>query len=120
MRYDIWVGFDFDGTLVEFPTPGQPHGPDIPPMVYALQELSKLVPIRIFTARAGNPISKSIVQSRLNSHNLPDIPITDTKDFNLAFFFDDRAITIHPKTGDILTTKPELTRILSMFGISTT
>ena len=111
-----WVGFDFDGVLVEFPAPGEPYGRDIPDMVNLLRLLlDHGITVKIFSARAGNPISKSIVQSWLNLRGL-NIPITDTKDFSLVAIFDDLAIT--SRAGTLLTPLPIVNTILSTLNFT--
>jgi len=112
-----WVGFDFDGTLVEFPAPGEPHGRDIPTMVNLLRLfLDNGIQVKIFSARARNPVSKSIVQFWLDSRGLQNVPITDTKDFFMAALFDDLAIT--SRAGTLLTPIPIVNTILSTINFS--
>ena len=106
-----WIGFDFDGTLVGPPSNGRTHGDDIETMVNLLKLfLSHGITCKIFSARAGNPYSKAIVQSWLDSRGLT-IDITDTKDFSLACIIDDLAIT--SRAGELLTPLPIVNTILS-------
>jgi hypothetical protein len=106
-----WVGFDFDGVLVEFPGPGEPYGRDIPTMVNLLRLfIENGRQVKILSARAGNPASKAIVQDWLEYHNI-DIQITDKKDFSLACIIDDLAVT--SRAGELLTPLDTINTILS-------
>ena len=109
---ELWIGFDFDGTLVGPPSNGRTHGDDIESMVSLLKLfISNGITVKIFSARAGNPYSRQIVQNWLDSRGLPNVPITDTKDFNLALIIDDLAITV--KNGTIITPIDTVNHILS-------
>jgi hypothetical protein len=113
---DLWIGFDFDGTLVGPPTAGQTHGPDYPIMVNLLKTFLELgITVKIFSARAGNHHSRSIVQSWLNSRGL-NLDITDTKDFNLALIIDDLAIPV--SRGEITMPISQVNSLLSRLNFS--
>ena len=113
---DLWIGFDFDGTLVGPPSNGRTHGDDYPAMLSLFRLfLESGIQVKIFTARAGNPHSRQIVQNWLNSRGLPNLPITDTKDSKLALIIDNYSIPV--KNGDIITPIPYTNELLLPLGI---
>ena len=114
-----WVGFDFDGTLVEFPRAGQSHGGDIPSMVRLLRELVEQgVEVRIVTAKAAYPELTAVVQRWLDSHGIGGVKITDRKDFEMVALFDDLAISVEKGIGTIKTDMDYANRLLSLVGMS--
>ena len=113
---DLWIGFDFDGTLVGPPSNGRTHGDDYPIMVNLLKLfIDNGIQVKIFSARAGNPHSRQIVQNWLTSRGL-NIPITDTKDFNLALIIDDLAIPV--SRGEITSPISQVNQLLSRLNFS--
>jgi len=97
-----WVGFDLDGTLAhDSGWKGPQHiGPPIPEM---MQRLQKLVQegqrVKIFTARACVPQNIPPVKEWLRAQGLPDLEVTCTKDFEMLYCYDDRAVEVITNTG---------------------
>lgn len=113
---NLWVGFDFDGTLVGPPSGGKSYGDDYPAMLSLLKLLIEHnIQVKIFTARAAYPQSAAIVQDWITSRGLPNLPITDKKDFNLALIIDNYAISV--KNGDLITPLIHTNTLLSQLGI---
>jgi len=98
-----WVGCDLDGCLA-FDTPGpyspERIGPPIPAMLERLQQLIRDGQrVKIFTARATVPQNIPYVKEWLQRQGLPDLEVTNVKDFACLYFFDDRAIEVIANTG---------------------
>lgn len=101
-----WVGVDLDGTLAEFDEQrGIEHiGRMSLPILKRVQHWLKTgVTVKIFTARATHPALKALVKPWLREHNLPDLEVTNQKDYQLLQLWDDRAIQVEMNTGKILT-----------------
>lgn len=109
-----WVGFDFDGTLCQFPYPdGLPYGPNQPKMVGILRNfIAAGAAVKIVTARASDPYTRASVNDWLRKNDFPAIPITDKKDWTMLALFDDRAITVDPITGEVMTDIDSVSRML--------
>ena len=93
-----WVGFDFDGTISSNGNKGHfeppyPLGEPIPKMIETAKSLLAAgVTVKIFTARASDPLNIPAIRDWTERHGLGRLEVTDRKDFNLIRFFDDRAI----------------------------
>ena len=97
-----WVGVDLDGTLAEAtPWRGMSHiGPPVPLMLRRVKLwLEKGVRVKIVTARAGDPEGLAATQAWLQAQGLPDLEVTDRKDFGMIELWDDRAIQVVQNTG---------------------
>lgn len=114
-----WIGCDLDGTLAEhyWPAKGEFHplviGDPIMPMVH---ELKKLMAdgwkVKVFTARVGpkgnSPNNKGVKLAQIDeaifqwtqTHVGVGLEATCTKDYNMLFLFDDRAIRVLHNTGE--------------------
>ena len=96
-----WIGVDLDGTLAhyesgQFPVIGDP----IPRMMNRVRGwLAKGKTVKIFTARACEPEGIPPVKAWLQKVGLPDLEVTNAKDYNMVEFWDDRAISVIPNTG---------------------
>jgi hypothetical protein len=55
--------------------------------------------VKIFTARATVPQNIPYVKEWLQRQGLPDLEVTNVKDFACLYFFDDRAIEVIANTG---------------------
>ena len=97
-----WVGVDLDGTLAEAtPWRGMSHiGPAVPLMLRRVKLwLEKGVRVKVVTARAGDPEGLAATQAWLKAQGLPDLEVTDRKDFGMIELWDDRAIQVVQNTG---------------------
>ena len=95
-----WVGFDFDGTISrnvikEYTKPPYSLGEAVPEMIATAKSLLEAgITIKVFTARARDPLSIPSIQDWTERHGLGRLEVTDRKDFDLIRFFDDRAIPV--------------------------
>jgi hypothetical protein len=97
-----WIGVDLDGTLAEAtPWQGMSHiGPPVPLMMRRVQQwLAKGLRVKIMTARAGDPEGAAATQAWLKAHGLPELEVTDKKDFGMIELWDDRAIQVVQNRG---------------------
>ncbi len=97
-----WIGVDLDGTLAHF---DRWRGPDsiglpIPSMVKRVEAwIAEGREVRIFTARASEPRLIPPVKRWLKLHGLPDLRVTNVKDFQMIELWDDRAVQVIHNTG---------------------
>lgn len=97
-----WIGVDLDGTLAEAtPWKGMSHiGPAVPLMLRRVRLwLEKGARVKIVTARAGDPEGLKATQAWLKANGLPDLEVTDRKDFGMIELWDDRAIQVVQNRG---------------------
>lgn len=97
-----WIGVDLDGTLAEYTTWKGPNhiGKPVPRMLDRVNRWIKEGRlVKIFTARAAHPEQIPIIQDWLREQGLPDLEITNIKDWNMVELWDDRAITVEKNTG---------------------
>jgi len=103
-----WIGVDLDGTLASY---SSSHGVNIvgeiiDPIAFRIKQwLESGIEVRIFTARASNPDLIAPVQDWLLENDLPALPVTNEKDFDLLQLWDDRVVQIEANTGNVLTPK---------------
>ena len=98
-----WIGVDLDGTLAKYDRwRGFDHvGEPVPVMLARVKFwLEKGYTVKIFTARASVP-EKGIppVKKWLADNGLPELEITNQKDFSMIELWDDRAIQVVSDTG---------------------
>ncbi len=93
-----WIGFDFDGTLaVEYTF--EP----VVPMVERLRAyLNEGAEVRILTARANDPQGTKLVKNWLKKNDLPDLEVTNKKDYQMIVLYDDRARQVIQNTGVVV------------------
>ncbi|MDQ8188504.1 hypothetical protein [Pelagicoccus sp. SDUM812002] len=97
-----WIGVDLDGTLAEYTAwKGLEHiGKPIPLMMQRVQDwIKEGYTIRIMTARASVEGGAEPVGKWLSKHGLPDLAVTNSKDFEMIELWDDRAIQVVTNTG---------------------
>jgi hypothetical protein len=102
MHPGSWIGVDLDGTLAEYHGwKGEHHiGLPIQAMADRVVKWHKMgMKIKIFTARATTPGSAMIIKNWLETHGLPDLEVTNIKDFQMVELWDDRAVGVEPNTG---------------------
>lgn len=98
----LWVGVDLDGTLAhDTGWKGRDHiGAPIPEMLERVKRMLRSgVRVKIFTARATDPRCIPPIRAWLMTHGLPELEITNAKDFDCVEFYDDRAIEVIHNTG---------------------
>lgn len=98
-----WIGVDLDGTLAYYSGwRGLNHvGKPIPVMLARVKHwLEEGYVVKIFTARASEgekgilPVKKWLVEN-----GLPDLEVTNQKDFAMVELWDDRAVQVVANTG---------------------
>ena len=100
---DQWIGVDLDGTLAEYNDwIGVEHiGKPIPLMMERVKGwVAEGKKIKIFTARAihGQDAIHHIHQW-LVQHGLPELEVTNVKDFDMVELWDDRCVSVITNTG---------------------
>lgn len=97
-----WIGVDLDGTLAFYDSwRGIDHiGPPILPMLERVQRwLREGYEVRIFTARCATPEAVPYVKLWLLEAGLPDLQVTNVKDFAMDELWDDRACQVKFNEG---------------------
>lgn len=98
-----WIGVDLDGTLAYYSTwRGLDHiGKPVPVMLARVKHwLEQGYTVKIFTARACEgekgilPVKKWLVEN-----GLPELEVTNQKDFAMVELWDDRAVQVVANTG---------------------
>ncbi|MGN0834698.1 MAG: TerC/Alx family metal homeostasis membrane protein [Candidatus Spyradosoma sp.] len=98
-----WIGVDLDGTLAAYDGwRGLDHvGRPVPVMLARVRHwLANGYRVKIVTARASDP-EKGIppVKRWLAENGLPDLEVTNRKDFDMIELWDDRAIQVVRNSG---------------------
>ncbi len=103
-----WIGVDLDGTLAVY-TRGVPLtdvGEPVPAMVALVRKMiSNGVRVKIFTARAGDEKQVPVIHKWLKSNGLPELEITNIKDYDMLRLYDDRCIQVEANTGRLIVDK---------------
>jgi len=101
-----WIGVDLDGTLAhEIPDsqdPDQIGEPVQAMMQRVLAWIDQGQTVKIFTARASVPRQIILVKEWLKQHGLPDLEVTNAKDFKMIELWDDRAVQVTRNSGEPL------------------
>jgi len=101
--YDEWIGVDLDGTLAHYDGwIGPEHiGDPIPKMMERVKGwISDGKQVKIFTARCSDPEQIQPVRNWLKKQGLPDLEITNIKDYGMIELWDDRCIQVVSNTGE--------------------
>jgi len=101
----LWTGVDLDGTLAfdDRMSSMDEVGDPIPAMLDMVKELIKNnIRVKIFTARAQDPAQLLIIREWLKANGLPELEITNTKDYNMQWLLDDRCIQVERNTGRLI------------------
>lgn len=97
-----WIGVDLDGTLAEYTAwKGGSHiGKPVPLMLRRVRAwLEAGYTVKIMTARASVSGGAAPVSQWLEKHGLPDLEVTNQKDFEMIELWDDRAVQVVANTG---------------------
>ena len=98
-----WIGVDLDGTLARYDGwRGLDHvGRPVPVMLARVRHwLEEGYTVKILTARAGEGNAGILpVKKWLAENGLPDLEVTDRKDFAMIELWDDRAVQVVANTG---------------------
>ncbi len=101
----LWTGVDLDGTLAYYDrnSPFDEIGDPVPDMLTLVKELiNNGIRVKIFTARAQDPEQKPIIREWLKVNGLPELEITNIKDYNMQWLLDDRCIQVEKNTGRLI------------------
>ena len=98
-----WIGVDLDGTLARYDGwRGLEHiGSPVPVMLARVRHwLAEGYTIKILTARAGEGDAGILpVKKWLADNGLPELEVTNRKDFAMIELWDDRAVQVVANTG---------------------
>lgn len=102
-----WIGVDLDGTLAFYDCWRSPHhiGEPVPAMAARVKRwVAQGREVRIFTARVSGPPDevktfRGVLANWLHRHGLPDLAVTNAKDYGMVELWDDRAVQVIPNTG---------------------
>lgn len=106
-----WIGVDLDGTLAHYNGwRGVDHiGDPIPAMLARVKEwISMDKTVKIFTARVsiapGRDRDEVIgyIHAWCRRHGLPDLEVTNVKDFGMITLYDDRCVQVEMNTGRLI------------------
>ena len=102
---DQWIGVDLDGTLAEYNDwIDLSHiGKPIPLMVERVKGwVVEGKKVKIFTARVthGHEAVRYI-HEWLKTQGLPELEVTNIKDFDMVELWDDRCVSVETNTGNI-------------------
>lgn len=97
-----WIGVDLDGTLAKHDgKPNSPIGKPLQPMLDRVKQwIEDGKEVRIFTARADSSLQRVMIGRWLEDNGLPQLAITNTKDWEMQELWDDRAIRVKHNEGD--------------------
>lgn len=107
MSHSGWIGVDLDGTLAHYDKWRGAHhiGDPVPAMLERVKRwVSEGREVRIFTARfaaRGAELQDFLMAMAAWStkHGLPQLQVTNVKDFQMIELWDDRAVQVTPNTG---------------------
>ena len=101
-----WIGVDLDGTLAHYEGwLGIDHiGDPIPKMAERVHAwVAEGWEVRIFTARVSNKREEvevtRTIKRWLKKHGLPELEVTNVKDYAMVALWDDRAVQVIENTG---------------------
>ena len=98
-----WIGVDLDGTLAEYHDwIGIEHiGKAIPPMMNRVKDwLAEGKKVKIFTARVTEgPEAIRHIHTWLTAQGLPQLDVTNVKDFDMTELWDDCCVSVVKNTG---------------------
>lgn len=100
------IAVDLDKTLAKHGEwKGKDHiGEPVPAMLERVKKwLSDGIKVVIFTARANEPENIPPIRAWLKKHLGRELPVTNVKKPEFSEIWDDRAVSVKPNTGKILT-----------------
>ncbi len=103
-----WTGVDLDGTLaLHDRSSSYTHvGEPVPAMLALVKKMiNNGIRVKIFTARAQDPRQEPIIRKWLETNGLPQLEITNMKDYSMVRLYDDRCIQVEHNTGRLIVDK---------------
>lgn len=104
----IWTGVDLDGTLAYYDRMASSDkiGDPVPSMMKLVKKMiNNGIRVKIFTARAQDPDQLPIIRKWLKDNHLPELEITNVKDYGTQRIYDDRCIQVERNTGRLVIDK---------------
>ena len=101
-----WTGVDLDGTLAYYERSSSSDviGEPVPVMMAFVKKMIKHgIRVKIFTARVQDPEQLSVIRTWLKENGLPELEITNVKDYYMHRIYDDRCIQVEKNTGRLIT-----------------
>ena len=101
-----WIGVDLDGTLARSDTLFSLNriGDPVPKMLDRVKTMIACgTRVKIFTARASDPDQIQLIKAWLRENEIPNLEVTNVKDYDMIRLYDDRAVQVIANTGDIVT-----------------
>lgn len=92
-----WIGVDLDGTLAFYDHwRGPEHiGEPIPAMLERVRGwIADGKTVKVFTARAFDPLAIPPIRDWLESHGLESLDVTNVKDYGMIELWDDRSVRV--------------------------
>lgn len=101
--FAAWIGFDLDCTLAIYGGNIDGIGDPILPMLNRLKAyLEKGMRVKIFTARADDRREVYKIQKWLVALGVPPLEVTNKKDYQMLYCYDDRARQVVPNMGIVV------------------
>lgn len=100
-----WIGVDLDGTLAVWDARSTIAriGRPVPQMLELVTHMvADGMRVKIFTARAEDPEQIPLIRKWLRRNGLPELEITNVKDYEMQRLYDDRAVQVEQNTGRII------------------
>jgi hypothetical protein len=100
-----WIGVDLDGTLARSDTLFTLNriGDPVPKMLDRVKSMIECgTRVKIFTARASDPEQVQLIKAWLRKNEIPNLEVTNVKDYDMIRLYDDRAVQVIANTGDIV------------------
>ncbi len=104
----VWTGIDLDGTLAHWDSGSSIDevGPAVPAMLSLVKKMiNNDMRVKIFTARAQDPRQIALIRKWLRDNGLPDLEITNVKDYYMERLYDDRCVQVERNTGRLIRSK---------------
>jgi len=101
-----WTGVDLDGTLAYYERSSSSDviGEPVPAIMAFVKKMIKHgTRVKIFTARVQDPEQLPIIRNWLKENGLPELEITNVKDYYMHRIYDDRCIQVEKNTGRLIT-----------------
>ena len=100
-----WFGVDLDGTLAVWDSTSSLDsvGDAVPAMLNLVKKmLENGIRVKIFTARAQDSEQRDLIRQWLKKNGLPELEITNVKDYYMQRLYDDRCIRVERNTGRLI------------------
>ncbi len=100
-----WTGVDLDGTLAHWDLSStiETIGEPVPAMMALVKKMiNNDIRVKIFTARAQDPEQLPLIREWLKANGLPELEITNVKDYHMQRLYDDRSIQVEKNTGRLI------------------